>query len=82
MNGKHFLEPRPLKIEVVTVGLYKQRTFLDHHLMQHCVAEWKSFYMWPFHQHLLALEVHFPPFLACSLSFMLSFWVFLSFGGG
>lgn len=31
-----------------------------------------------FHQHLLPLEVRFPPFLACSLPFMHSFWVFLS----
>lgn len=41
------------------------------HLMQHCVAECKSYYMRPFHQRLLPIEVHLPPFLAHSLSLFL-----------
>lgn len=57
--------------------LYRQWTFPERHLMQRCVAVC-VLYMWPFHQHLLPLEVHFPPFLARSFSFMCSFWVFLS----
>lgn len=70
------------KIEPVAVALYRQWTYPDPHLMQHCVAECKSYYRRPFHQRLLPLEVHLPPFLARhSLFFVLFLGASLCFSG-
>lgn len=66
---KHFLEPRRLKIEAVTVAT-----------VQAVYVSWPSFnaalcggvqvlYMWPFHQHLLPSILFYALFLGVSLRF-------------